>query len=238
MSTRLSTCETMDRILVATRVLAALVVPALITAFIILYLFPGETGRRFAWPIGPQMSAMMLGATYLGGAYFFVMVIVARSWNSIKLGLLPVSAFAAILGVATILHWGAFTAGHIAFFLWALLYFTLPFVIPVVWFWNRAVNAGAPKSEERLFPTWLAAIYGALGVVLLGAAIVLFFTPQTMIDVWPWTLSQLTSRVMAAMFALAGGVALGIALVHRDTSFDSVGVGCGSLQRWLSNNTR
>jgi hypothetical protein len=35
---------------------------------------------------------------------------------------------------------------------------------------------------------------------------------RVMIEIWPWTLSPLTSRVMAAMFALAGGVALGIAV--------------------------
>jgi hypothetical protein len=212
------TCESKDRVLVATRVLGAVVAPVLIAAFIMLYLLPGDTDRLFAWPIGPQMSAMMLGATYLGGAYFFVRVLLARSWRSIKLGLLPVSSFSAILGVATILHWEAFTAGHISFILWAFLYFTLPFVIPAVWYWNRRANAGAVPPDEPLMPVWLGVAFGALGVVLIGAAILLFVAPQTMIDIWPWTLSPLTSRVMAAMFALAGGVALGIAMERRWSS--------------------
>ena len=75
-----------DRVLTASRVLAAIIVPVLVAAFIMLYLFPNDTGRLFAWPIKPTMSAMMLGATYLGGAYFFTRVVFARQWHTVRLG--------------------------------------------------------------------------------------------------------------------------------------------------------
>ena len=52
-----------DRILRITTILAAIIVPILSVAFLMLYLFPGQSGLLFAWPIKPKMSAMMLGAT-------------------------------------------------------------------------------------------------------------------------------------------------------------------------------
>ena len=201
-----------DRVLPATRVLAAIVVPFLVVAFGMLYFFPDISGTLFAWPIKPHMSAMMLGATYLGGAYFFTNVIFAKRWHTVRLGFLPVTAFAAILGISTLLHWDKFTHGHPSFISWAVLYFTLPFIIPVVWYLNqRASPAGAPRSETK-FPGIFRMVLGLLGVVLIGAAVVFLVAPALMIPLWPWAMSPLTARVMAAMFALAGAVGLGVAL--------------------------
>jgi hypothetical protein len=200
-----------DRVLVASRMLAAVIVPILVAAFIMLYLFPNDTGRLFAWPIKPPMSAMMLGATYLGGAYFFTRVVFTRKWHTVRLGFLPVSTFAGILGISTILHWDKFTQGHISFELWAFLYFTLPFGIPVVWYFNQQANRGNIQAGERSLSRGLRLAIGSLGAVLAAASVILLIAPQVMIPVWPWTLSPLTGRVMAAMFALPGLVGLGVA---------------------------
>jgi hypothetical protein len=219
---RASVLETMaaapDRVLGVTRLLAAIIVPILAAAFIILYLFPNESGARFAWPIKPPLSAMLLGATYLGGAYFFTRVVIARQWHTVRLGLIPVSAFAGILGIATLLHWDKFTHGHLAFTLWAILYFTLPFVIPVVWYLNQQANRGLQLAAERPFSRGLRRVIGAVGVVMLAASLLLLAFPQWMIPAWPWALTPLTARVMAAMFALPGLVGLGVAREGRWSS--------------------
>ncbi len=214
-----------DRVLPATRVLAAIVVPFLVVAFGMLYFFPDISGTLFAWPIKPHMSAMMLGATYLGGAYFFTNVIFAKRWHTVRLGFLPVTAFAAILGISTLLHWDKFTHGHPSFISWAVLYFTLPFIIPVVWYLNqRAAPAGAPRSEPT-FSGGLRAVLGLLGGVLIGAAAIFLVAPGLMIPLWPWAMTPLTARVMAAMFALAGGVGLATA---RDGHWSSARVVFGA----------
>jgi hypothetical protein len=202
-----------DRVLPLTRTLAAIIVPILLAAFIILYLFPGDTGRLFAWPIKPAMSAMMLGATYLGGAYFFTRVFFNRGWVSVKLGLLPVSTFAAVLGLSTLLHWDKFTHGLFAFQLWALLYLTLPFVIPVVWWLNRRQDPGAGNALR--LPGALRWAMGVLGAVLGVAGLILLITPDIMIPLWPWSLTPLTARVTSAMFSLSSFVGLGLAVDGR-----------------------
>ncbi len=207
-----------DRVLLATRVLAGIVVPVLVVAFVMLYLMPDNSGRLFAWPIKPRMSAMMLGATYLGGAYFFSRVVLARGWHTIRLGFLPVSTFAGILGIATILHWEKFTPNHISFILWAILYFSLPFIIPLVWYANQKAAVGSSITTEARFSSGLRIAIGGIGAVLLAASVILLIVPQIMIPLWPWTLSPLTARVMAAMFALPGLVGIGVALDARWSS--------------------
>jgi hypothetical protein len=207
-----------DLVMKGTRILAFIIVPVLFVAFVMLYLFPDHSGTLFAWPIKPKMSAMMLGATYLGGAFFFTMVVLARLWHTVRLGFLPVSAFAGILGIATLLHWDKFTPGHISFILWAILYFTLPFVIPVIWYLNQRLNQGTRLPEEIRFSVPLTLAFAGVGVVLTTASLVLLLAPQVLIPFWPWTLSPLTARVMSAMFALSGLVSLGVSYDRRWSS--------------------
>ena len=116
-----------DRVLAYTRVLSLAIVPFLLVAFVLLYLFPGDTKRLFAWTIKPTMTPMVLASAYLGGAYFFIRVLREPRWNVVKTGFLSVALFASLLGVATIVHWDKFNHGHVAFWLWAGLYFAAPF---------------------------------------------------------------------------------------------------------------
>jgi peptidoglycan/LPS O-acetylase OafA/YrhL len=113
-----STLVGSDRILPETRWISAIIVPFLVSAFIILYLLPDHTQALFAWGIQPRMSAMMLGAAYIGGAYFFVRVAANARWHWVHIGFLPVTTFATLMGIATILHWNRFNHGSLSFYAW------------------------------------------------------------------------------------------------------------------------
>ncbi|HEX7211056.1 MAG TPA: hypothetical protein VF241_09075, partial [Propionibacteriaceae bacterium] len=110
-----------------------MIVPFLLGAFTILYVFPMDTARLFAWPIKPTMTSMVLASAYFGGAYFFVRVLFDRRWNVIKIGFVSVTLFASPLGVATVMHWRVFNHRHVTFWLWAALYFTTPFLVFGAW---------------------------------------------------------------------------------------------------------
>jgi hypothetical protein len=155
---------------------------------------------------------MMLGATYLGGAYFFVVVLLSRQWRHVWLGFLPITAFAGALGIATLLHWDRFVHERWAFQIWALLYFTVPFILPVLWYRNQRPAAGA---QERQLPPLSRWAFGLLGAILTIAAVLLLFMPEQMAAAWPWTLTALTARIMASMYILPGLVGLGIAFDGR-----------------------
>lgn len=206
---------TINRILPVTRWVAALVIPFLAAAFVILYLLPGQTEQLFAWKIQPSMSAMMLGATYAGGLYFFTGVLRSRQWHRVKVGFLALIPFVTMLGIATILHWDRFTHNHISFIAWTSLYFTTPFIILAVWLRNRRQDPGVPDSPDRAIPSPVRIGMGAAGLVTLIISLILFLAPSVMIDVWPWTLTPLTARVMGAMFSLPGAVGLCVAFEKR-----------------------
>lgn len=203
-----------DRILPETRLVTAIIVPFLVAAFAILYLFPDHTQALFAWGIQPRMSAMMLGAAYIGGAYFFIRVAVDARWHWVKVGFLPVTTFATLMGIATILHWDRFNHGYISFFAWVGLYFTTPFIVFLLWLRNRSTDPG-PTSLDRRVPRLVRLVIGIVGGLTLFTSIVLFLQPGFMISAWPWQLTPLTARVMGALFALTGVGELGIALDVR-----------------------
>jgi hypothetical protein len=204
-----------DRVLPITRWLAWIVLPFLVVAAILLYIWPNNTDVTFAWTIKPSMTPMMLAAAYMGGIFFFTRVAAARQWHTIKAGFLPVIAFAGSLGIATLLHWDRFNHSHVSFFTWALLYFITPFLVLGVWLRNRAHDPHRAGPGERLLPPTTRVIIGVIGGITLLVSIFLFLSPQLMIQVWPWKLTPLTARVMGSMFALPGLVGLGIAAEPR-----------------------
>ncbi len=204
-----------DRILPEVRWLAVLIIPFLVAASILLYIWPGDTDKLFAWTIKPTMTPMMLAAAYLGGIYFFTRAALAKRWHLVKLGFLPITIFASLLGIATILHWDRFNHSHISFFTWAALYFTTPFLVFAAWLRNRATDPGTAESNEVIIPQVIRLFIGGIGVITLAVSLLLFLQPALMIRLWPWTLTPLTARVVGAMFALPGIVGLGIALEPR-----------------------
>ena len=202
-----------DRVLLPTRVLAAVIIGFLVLAYVVLYPWPTHTRRLFAWEIKPTIPAMVLGSVYLGGAYFFLRVTRASRWHTVAGGFVPVGTFASLMGVTTILHWDRFLHGNLAFWLWVALYFSTPFLVFAVFFANRRENLPGAADELRLSPVAAGAIVVAGGLaVVVGAFLYLF--PQRAIDIWPWQLTPLTARMLGAIFAL-GLAGLGAARERR-----------------------
>jgi len=190
-----------DRVLPVTRWLSIAIIPFLVVAFAVLYPFPHDTGRLFAWPVRPTLTPMILASVYLGGAYFFLRAAMAEQWHTVKGGFVPVGTFATLMGVATILHWGKFTHSHVAFWLWAGLYFTTPLLVFGVWWANRRRDVSA-AGAELLVPVRVSRVIAVLGALSVLTALFLFVFPGRAVAIWPWMLTPLTARVMGAIFAL------------------------------------
>jgi hypothetical protein len=202
-----------DRVLRSTRVLAAFIAPFLLVAFVLLYVFPLRTTQLWAWTIHPTMTAMVLASAYLGGCYFFIRVLRERRWAAVKYGYLAVALFASLLGLSTVVHWDRFNHGHLAFWLWAFLYFTAPFLVVAAWLANRRYAAPAHPGEARLGPV-ARAVVAIVGLAALGTGLSLVLAPARLIPVWPWMLTPLTARVVGAIFCL-GCAGIGVLLDGR-----------------------
>jgi hypothetical protein len=206
-----------DRVLLPTRLLGAVIIPFLLGAFAILYCFPQDTARLFAWPIRPTMTPMVLASAYFGGAYFFLRVLWERHWNAIKTGFVAVAMFAALLGVATIVHWDKFSHQNLTFWIWATLYFTTPFLVLGAWFSNQGV-ASPPSPDELRLSRAAQWTIGLVGLVALVQGLTMFLAPTLVLPYWPWLLTLLTCRVMGAIFCLGSA---GLAVL-RDPRWSSV----------------
>ena len=97
---------------------------------------------------------------------------------------------------------------HVAFWLWAALYFAAPFLVIGAWVTNNRVAAPPSEDEQRLTGAtrW---IIGLVGLAALVTGIVMFLAPGQVIPIWPWLLTPLTCRVVAAIFCL-GSAGLGV----------------------------
>ena len=190
-----------DRVLALTRWVSLVIIPFLVVAFVVLVPWPSDTGRLFAWQIKPTLTSMVLGSVYLGGAYFFLRVFRAKEWHTVKGGFVPVGTFATLLGVATIAHWDKFLHTHVAFWLWAGLYFTTPFLVFWVFLANRKHDAPATDAD-LLLSVGVSRIIAVVGGLSLLTGAFLFLLPNQAVAIWPWTLTPLTSRVLGAIFCL------------------------------------
>lgn len=193
-----------DRILLQTRIVLIIVIPFLLLAFLILYFFPDLSGERFAWGIKPHMTALFIGSGYLGGAYMFVFAIFGKHWHRIKAAFPPVTTFTVAMLLATFLHWDRFDISHFPFQIWLVLYIITPFLVPYLWIKNRVTDPGTPEPNDLTVPTLAKWAFMVSGVTGIGMAIFMFISPQTMIAIWPWTLSPLTARILGGWFGLLG----------------------------------
>lgn len=218
-----------DHIFPITRLVAGIVVPVLVLAFIILYFFPELSGQRFAWEIQPSMTAMFMGAGYLGGAWLFANALFGRRWHRVAAGFLPVTTFTVAMLLATILHWSRFDIRHFPFQLWLGLYILTPFLVPWLWLRNRVTDPGTPEAQDVLMPSLPRWSLGLLGAFLLGFALLGFASPAWLLSIWIWKLTPLTARVLSGWFALLG---VGGLVISRDRRWSAWRVGLQSIGLW------
>src|SRR5439155_11492143 len=139
-----------DHILVFTRVVAAIVVVILLTAWFALYLHPGETDHRFAWKISSHMTALLMGAGYGSAILFYLRVLFGRRWHRVALGFIPTAVFTWLLLAATFLHWDKFRHGSFPFLLWLWIYLITPVLVPAVWLLNRRRDPGTSEDSDTV----------------------------------------------------------------------------------------
>ncbi len=218
-----------DRIFRSTRVVAAIIVPVLVLAFIILYFFPSTTGERFAWEIRPSIQSAYMGAGYLGGAWLFFNAVIGRRWHRVAAGFAPVTAFTIVMLLDTIIHWDIFDLSHFPFILWLILYIVTPFLVPFLWWRNRVEDPGTPEPNDVVVPSIARWGLGVLGGFIFIFAVVGFFFPEWLVSVWVWPLTVVTARILSGWFALLG---VGGLVIARDSRWSAWKVGLESIAIW------
>lgn len=212
-----------------TKLVAFFIIPFLVAAFVILYLDGENTARQFAWDIPSRLTTSFMGAGYLGGAYFFLRVGLGRQWHRVAAGFLPVATYTLFMLLATLLHWDTFDPNHWPFLVWLVLYIVTPVLIPLIWWRNQRASPYTIEADEHDVPETIRRGMMAAGLIILLSAVLLFVFPTIAINIWPWTLSPLTARVMAGWQALLG---VGAMMIARDPRWTAWGTALQSILLW------
>jgi hypothetical protein len=208
-----------DRLRPFARWLAAVIVPFLVVASILLYGFPTRTETLFAWTIQPPITAMFLACAYIGGIWYFVRVAAETRTHRVQRGLPAVMVFATLAGLATLLHLDKFHAGTFIFITWLVLYLTTPFLATAAWLLGRRESSIVPDTIDYLIPRVLRIVLITLGAIALVAGLGLFVFAESLTTLWAWDLTPLTARIVGAILTLPGMVNLGMLVDARWSSF-------------------
>ena len=212
------------RILPATHWAALVVFVILVPAVLILWPFPDRTADAWAWTIKPELTPIFLGAGYGAGAYFFLRTFLADRFPPSSAGIFGAAFFATLMLIATIIHWDRFNHGDApllgaaVFYGWVAVYILSPPVVLALWFANRRTDSGAPIPGDVIVPEWIRRTAQALAGCAFIAAAVFFLAPEQAIDIWPWDLTPLTSRVLGSFTAQVG---VGALLLSFDSRWSS-----------------
>jgi peptidoglycan/LPS O-acetylase OafA/YrhL len=187
-------------------------VSALLALIAGLLLFAGatRTDEYFSWTIDPPQTAAFLGASYWSAAVLFTWASTQRSWRNLRIAVWPELAVAVVLLVATYMHLDKFHDDLFGYF-WVSVYAIAAPVLIYLIASTRAVGEGDGSDGRLPMPAALRIALGAQALVFGVYAIGLFVTPSGFDGAWPWALTPLTARAIAAFllgFALAAAIAL------------------------------
>ena len=193
-----------------TRWVALAVIFFLADAVQLLLLLPDRTGELFAWAIAPHVTSFVLAAAYVAGAYFFIRVVTTDSWHRVAAGFPAVIVFVWGAAGATALHLDRFIHDGLSFAAWAAIYAIAPLGLPLLYLARRRA-VRVPLADTPMSRRARILLGGAGGAVVL-AALLAFALPQVTIEIWPWTLTPLTARIVATVVALFGSLWVSVAL--------------------------
>ena len=195
-----------------TRALLVLFCALTLLGFADLFGPSGSTAELFAWTIQPPLTAAFLGAGYGSGCLLVVLSLRAGRWSMVRVPLLTILVFTAVTLAATLLHLDKFhldgglsIAGGAAWF-WLGVYLVVPPLMLVAWVVQERRTPGAAPAR---MPLPVALALGVEGLLMTVLGTVLFARPGTASTLWPWTLTPLTARAVAAWL-----IAFGLATLY------------------------
>jgi hypothetical protein len=179
-----------------------------------LYFAPGRADTDYAWSILPAVNAAFIGAGFLAGTLATGLVLAfASRWRTFSTLPIALWVLAASLLAATIIHNDRFKWDYVPTWVWAIVYAGVPLAVPFLVSRQRRAAGPEPEADRRLRP--LRLVSAVVGAVMLVGAVVLFVAPVELGEHWPWPLTPLLGRAVAAWYALFGTMLLSCSLGLR-----------------------
>jgi hypothetical protein len=188
----------------------------LLIAGIQLFGFPSRTDEIFAWTIDSRMSATCLGGFYLSAAMLAMLSAREPTWSRARLGVPGVLIFVWLTLAATLLHLDLFhlddggPRAQVAAWTWLVIYVVEPPLLVLAFVLQlRAPGENPPRRDPLPHAYRVLLVAQAAALLALGA--VLFAVPLEVAEIWPWPLTELTGRAIAAWLVALGGLLAAVA---------------------------
>jgi hypothetical protein len=179
-----------------------------------LYVLPGAADTDYAWPIKPPVNAAFIGAGFLAGTVATGLVLATASrWRTFSTLPIALWVLATSLLAATIIHEDRFRWDYPLTWVWALVYAGVPLAVPFLVSRQRRIADEEPAADPRLRA--VRVVSAIMGVALVAGAVALFAAPVELGEHWPWALTPLLARAVAAWYALFGAMLLSCAVGLR-----------------------
>jgi hypothetical protein len=176
-----------------------------------LYFLTRRTDHYFAWTIAVPLTAAFMGAFYWTSAPLALLSGLERSWVRARVAVPGVLLFLWATLATTLLHLGKF---HLhssdrfaqgAAWLWLVIYAAEPPLLLLA-FWLQVRSPGVDPPRRALLTAWYRAALAAQAAVMLIVGVALFAAPSWVARWWPWSITPLTARAMAAWVLATGGI--------------------------------
>jgi hypothetical protein len=188
-----------------------------LTGLVGIPLFAGSehTAVYFAWTIRPPLTAAALGAAYWAALAMNLIASRARTWAEARVVFGAGLVFTTAMLAATLLHLDRFhlgaggTVARGVAWAWLVIYIVVPLATAAV----ILARPSERRPAEMPMPGPTRALLALQAVVLVGLGVFLFARPQS--GAWPWTLTPLTGRAIAAWLLGVGTAAFLMALENN-----------------------
>ncbi len=203
--------------------LFGLVLPLLIIAGLVLYIFPEQTETYFAWTLALPFTAAYLGAGYWSSIFHAFTGTRARAWPYVRMSMPFALAATILLATTTFLHLDKFHLGSPLFitrlitWLWIIVYVVAPPILALASIIQSRLPGANVRGQDPL-PVWIRIGFAVLAVIALLAGVSLFMAPVFMSTLWPWTVTPLAARAISSWLC-AYGVACATLALENDLKY-------------------
>ena len=175
-----------------------------VAAIATIFLRPQDSATNFAWPIKPDVMAATNGAFYISVSTIFVLAVLARHWEQVRVIVIPAIVFTATMLLTTFLHWDKFSVGTLPYYVWFASYLLPPPIFAGLYIWQqkRAAPVGAAPSQP--LPAGRRSFLRINGLLMTGVALLLYLAPALLQQIGPWDFTPLTARTLCGWLLATG----------------------------------
>lgn len=191
-----------------------------------LFVLTEQTERLFAWTIAPPnnryLTAAFMGAAYWASLFLVFLASREKIWARARIAIPGVWVFTLLTLITTLMHLSLFHLNpplgapaepltYALTLVWLAVYVMVPIAIPIVTFIQlRSPGVDPPRVAPLAW--WMRGLLALLAVGLVALGALFFINPTTSAGLWPWKLTPLTTRAVAAWLVGIGVVSGHMAL--------------------------